>query len=238
MTISASGNPLGPLVEPSTAKLPPAAPITGRLVTLEPRDLSHFDGLYDVLCGEKDAGLWDYIPNGPFADREEFGAALAPRSPAPNSFFFTVISNASRKPVGSVGLININLENRTIEVGYVLFSSLLQRTTAATEVMYLLASLVFDTLGYRRYEWKCDNLNEPSKLAALRLGFRFEGVFRQHMIIKGRNRDSAWFSIIDREWPVVKRGFERWLDDGNFDNEGRQWRSLAALRERESASMN
>lgn len=175
--------------------------------------------------------LWDYIPNGPFLDRSEFHIALKQRLEVPNWFIYTVINNATKRPVGSIALININLENRTIEVGYVLFSSLLQRTIAATEVMYLLASLVFDTLGYRRYEWKCDNLNEPSKRAALRLGFTFEGVFRQHMIVKGRNRDTAWFSLLDMEWPVVKEGLERWLEEGNFDEDGRQKKSLWVLRD-------
>jgi RimJ/RimL family protein N-acetyltransferase len=206
-------------------------PIKGRHITLEPRNPSHFDDLYDVLGGEHNMGLWDYIPNGPFLDRSEFHIALKQRLEIPNSFIYTIINNTTKRPVGSIALINVNLENRTIEVGYVLFSSLLQRTIAATEVMYLLASLVFDTLGYRRYEWKCDNLNEPSKHAALRLGFTFEGVFRQHMIIKGRNRDTAWFSMLDTEWPVVKEGFERWLEEGNFDEDGRQRKSLWALRD-------
>jgi RimJ/RimL family protein N-acetyltransferase len=231
MTTSMSGNPLGPFVEPTTAKLPPRTPIKGRHVTLEPRDLSHFDGLYDVLGGDQNIGLWDYIHNGPFLDREEFYTALKQSLEIPNSYIYTIINNTTKKPVGSIALINVNLENRTIEVGYVLFSSLLQRTIAATEVMYLLACLVFDTLGYRRYEWKCDGLNEPSRRAALRLGFTFEGVFRQHMIIKGRSRDSAWFSMLDTEWPVVKQGFERWGREENFDGEGRQKESLQALRD-------
>jgi RimJ/RimL family protein N-acetyltransferase len=231
MTTSTTGNPLGPFVEPSPANVPPPHPIKGRHVTLEPRDSSHFDGLYDALGGEHNMGIWDYISNGPYLDRSEFHVAFKRHLEIPNSFVYTIINSDTRKPVGSIALININVENRTIEVGYVLFSSLLQRTVAATEVMYLLASLVFDTLGYRRYEWKCDNLNEPSKRAALRLGFTFEGVFRQHMIIKGRNRDTAWFSMLDTEWPIMAKAFEAWLEERNFDGEGRQRKSLQALRD-------
>jgi RimJ/RimL family protein N-acetyltransferase len=134
------------------------------------------------------------------------------------------------KPVGSIALLCIDYANRRCEVGYILFSPLLQRTVAATEVHYLLGSLVFDTLRFRRWEWKCDDLNEASKRAAVRLGFRKEGVFRQHMIIKGRNRDTAWFSMVDKGWDGVKWGFEAWLDGDNFDGEGRQREKLETLR--------
>jgi RimJ/RimL family protein N-acetyltransferase len=230
MATSPSGNPLGPLVEPSTARPPPNTPVKGHHVTLEPRNASHFDGLYNVLCGRENISIWDYIPNGPFLDREDFRTAFKQGLEIPNSYIYTIINNTTQTPVGSIALINVKLENRTIEVGYVLFSRLLQRTIAATEVQYLLASLVFDTLGFRRYEWKCDNLNEPSKRAAVRLGFQFEGVFWQHMIIKGRNRDTAWFSMLDKDWPVRRVAFEKWLDEGNSDGEGRQRKSLEALR--------
>jgi RimJ/RimL family protein N-acetyltransferase len=230
MTTSTSGNPLGPFVEPGTAKLPPHAPLKGRHVTLEQRDPSHFDGLYDVLGGKENRELWDYILSGPFLDRAEFHAAFSSGiEKFPNSFPYTIIDNASQKPVGSLAFICIDRENRSIEAGYVLFSKLLQRTAAATEVMYLLASLVFDTLGYRRYEWRCDNLNEPSKRAALRFGYTFEGLFRQHMIINGRNRDTAWYSMLDTEWPIVKRAFQTWLAEENFDANGRQRESLTDL---------
>jgi RimJ/RimL family protein N-acetyltransferase len=231
MTTSTSGNPLGPFVEPLTARPPPSTSINGRTVSLEPRHPSHFDDLYDVIGGQENIRLWDYVPNGPFIEREEFREALSDRLRIPNSNVYTIMNNTSQKPIGTIALTDINLDNRTIQVGWIIFSKQMQRTIAATEVMYLLASLVFDTLGYRRFEWKCDNLNKPSNNAAQRFGFKFEGVFRQHMIIKGRNRDTAWFAMLDGEWPAIKRGYERWLDDGNFDEEGRQRRSLAVLRE-------
>ena len=120
--------------------------------------------------------------------------------------------------------------HRVIETGNILYTPALQRTPGATEAMALLAGLVFDTLGYRRYEWKCNALNAPSRAAALRLGFTFEGVFRQHMVVKGRNRDTAWFSMLDREWPAVKRAFDQWLAPANFEPDGRQRRSLASFR--------
>lgn len=233
MTTSPYGNPLGALVEPVTAKHPAQASLKGRHVSVVPRHISHCDDLFDVLGGEENAGLWDYIPNGPYPDREEFRAKFFQDwdSVNPTWVGFTVINNVSQKAVGSISLLNIDLDHRRIEVGFVVFSKQLQGTVASTEVQYLLACLVFDTLGYRRYEWKCSSLNEPSKRAALRLGFKFEGVFRQHMIVKGLNRDTAWYSILDGEWPAVKSGFERWLDDGNFDEKGRQRQGLVALRD-------
>lgn len=126
--------------------------------------------------------------------------------------------------------MNMNLPNRVIEVGSILYAPALQRTPAATEVQYLLARYVFETLGFRRYEWKCNDLNGPSKRAAGRLGFVYEGLFRRHMVLKGRSRDTAWFSVVDEEWEGVKRGFEGWLDEGNFDGEGRQRRRLEEFR--------
>lgn len=231
MTTSTSGNPLGPFVQPSNAQGSIPDTIRGRYVTLEPRGPSQFDDLYQVLGGEEHASLWDYIPNGPFFTKEEFVSALTSRTYLlPNSHRWTVILNSSQKAVGSIALLNITPEHRAAEVGYILFSPKLQRTIAATEVFYLLACLVFDTLDYRRYEWKCDSLNAPSRRAAQRLGFVFEGVFRQHMIIKGRNRDTAWFSMLDTNWPTVKKGFEMWLNDSNFDEEGKQKQNLEALR--------
>jgi RimJ/RimL family protein N-acetyltransferase len=126
--------------------------------------------------------------------------------------------------------MRIDVPNRVVEVGNVLFTPALQATTAATEAMYLMARHAFEDLGYRRYEWKCNDLNAPSKRAAVRLGFTYEGLFRQHMVVKGRNRDTAWYSMLDGEWPAIKAGFERWLDPVNFDGEGRQRRTLEECR--------
>jgi RimJ/RimL family protein N-acetyltransferase len=143
--------------------------------------------------------------------------------------FFTILDNISTKPVGYASYMRIEPAHRCIEVGSILFTPMLQRTPGATEAMYLMARHVFDDLGYRRYEWKCNALNDPSRRAALRLGFTFEGIFRQHMIIKGRNRDTAWYSMLDSEWPIRKRNFEQWLAPSNFDPQGRQKQSLASL---------
>lgn len=143
--------------------------------------------------------------------------------------FFTILDNSSGNPVGYASYMRIEPTHRSIEVGSILFTPALQRTPGATEAMYLMARHVFDDLGYRRYEWKCNALNEPSRRAALRLGFSFEGIFRQHMIIKGRNRDTAWYSMLDSEWPARKRNFEQWLAASNFDLQGRQKKSLASL---------
>jgi RimJ/RimL family protein N-acetyltransferase len=143
--------------------------------------------------------------------------------------FFTILDNASASAVGYAAYLRIEPAHRVIEVGHILYTPRLQRTVGATEAMYLMARHVFEELGYRRYEWKCNALNAPSRSAALRLGFTFEGVFRQHMIIKGRNRDTAWFSMLDSEWPARKAAFERWLDPSNFDAQGGQKRSLSAL---------
>ncbi|CAM6128205.1 unnamed protein product [Calypogeia fissa] len=232
MSTSPSGNPLGPFVSPPPVGISKQISTTlpGRLVTLVPGHGSHVEELFEVLGGVENAVIWDYIPFGPFMKSEDLENGFTAHWQNPDEAFFTIINNATKKAVGSLALIRIDRENRCLEVGYVLFSKQLQRTVEATEVMYLLACHVFDKLGYRRYEWKCDNLNGPSKRAALRLGFQFEGVFRQHMIVKGRNRDTAWFAIMDGEWPTVKKGFEGWLDADNFDQEGKQLKSLAAVR--------
>lgn len=155
---------------------------------------------------------------------------VATKSRSEDPLFFSIVHNETKTPVGWASLMRIDTKNRGIEVGNILFSPSLQRTRAATEAMYALAKYVFEELGYRRYEWKCDNFNTPSQRAARRLGFSFEGVFRQHMIYKNRTRDTAWFSMIDSEWPMIRRGFEAWLDDANFDQEGKQLHRLEELR--------
>ncbi|KAK9377083.1 acyl-CoA N-acyltransferase [Lipomyces chichibuensis] len=184
---------------------PSRKPIYGNFVTLQPIKPEHASDLFDVIGGKQCAESLDPV-------------------------FFAILDKVSGKAIGYISLMRIDAPNRVIEVGSVMFSKLLQRTRGATECFYLLARLVFEELGYRRYEWKCNNLNEPSKPAAQRLGFTFEGLFRQHMIVKGKNRDTAWFSIIDSEWPAMKRAFEVWLDHNNFDEQGNQRRALAVIR--------
>jgi len=162
------------------------------------------------------------MPDGPFTERATFEAHLQAKAISEDPLFFAIVDRKTGLAVGRATLMRIDPPNRVIEVGGIIFTRALQRSRGATEAMYLLARYVFEELGYRRYEWKCNALNEASRRAALRLGFQFEGIFRQHMIIKGRNRDTAWFSMLDSEWPGRKREFERWLDESNFDSDGNQ----------------
>jgi RimJ/RimL family protein N-acetyltransferase len=195
---------------------------------LEPA--THGDALYAGTCGAQNDWLWDYLGSGPFADRESFDRYLEKMAAADDPLAFAVIDNVSGCAAGLCTYLRIDPANRVIEVGHILYSPALQKTAAATEAMYLMARHAFDDLGYRRYEWKCNALNQGSRSAALRLGFTFEGIFRQHMIVKGRNRDTAWFSMLDCEWPACKTAIEEWLNAANFDADGRQLRSLAAFR--------
>jgi RimJ/RimL family protein N-acetyltransferase len=172
--------------------------------------------------------IWTYIFHGPFADVQAFTAWLHEREALNDPYYYTVFDPSGRA-LGLLALMEIRPAMRVIEVGSIVYSPALQRTPLASETQYLTARYVFETLRYRRYEWKCDSLNSASRRAAARYGFVFEGIFRQHMIIKGRNRDTAYFSMLEREWPARKANFERWLADKNFDQAGRQKLSLAAL---------
>jgi len=197
--------------------------LNGRLVTLVPLDtVAHGDAIFDGTSGTANEELFRYLAFGPFAERAAHLEALRKMASSEDPMFLAIIENASGRAVGHAAFMRIEPAHRVIEVGNILFSPALQRTAGATEAMYLMARHVFDDLGYRRYEWKCDSLNQPSRNAALRLGFVFEGIFRQHMIIKGRNRDTAWFSMLDSEWPARKAAFERWLAPANFDENGQQ----------------
>jgi len=202
--------------------------IAGRYITLEPLDpAKHTEALWQGLGGESNESLWLYMPDGPFMERSAFDAHMRAKAISEDPLFFAIVDRQTKLAVGRATLMRIDPPNRVIEVGGIIYTHALQRSRGATEAMYLLARYVFDDLGYRRYEWKCNTLNEPSRRAALRLGFSFEGIFRQHMIIKGRNRDTAWFSMLDSEWPARKREFERWLDEGNFDSGGNQKSKLS-----------
>ncbi len=197
----------------------------GQYVTLEPLSPGdHAYALYDAVAGHD--LLWDYLFDGPFPDRAVFRMAIEKKSASSDPLFFAVIDHASGDAAGWAALMRVEPVHRVIEVGNILFTPSLQRTRGATEAMYLLARHAFDDLRYRRYEWKCDARNEPSRRAALRFGFTFEGIFRQHMIVKGRNRDTAWYSMLDSDWPARRTAFERWLSPRNFDGAGRQIRAL------------
>jgi RimJ/RimL family protein N-acetyltransferase len=169
--------------------------------------------------------MWTYLFSGPFGTAQEFAAWLAAREDSLDPLFFAIVDGPTGHATGLASYLRIETMHGVVEVGHLAFSPLLQRTRAATEAMYLMMKHAFE-LGYRRYEWKCDALNEASRRAAERLGFRFEGIFRQAVVYKGRNRDTAWYSIVDSEWPARRAAFEAWLDPANFDADGRQLRRL------------
>jgi RimJ/RimL family protein N-acetyltransferase len=229
--------PIGPEVEPSPARLPERSPMEGRYISLAPLDAKvHGESLWENLRGVENENLWLYLFDGPFRDRATFDADLRQKALSPDPQYFAILDQASHRAGGYAAYLRMEPKHRCIEVGAILFSPALQRTRGATEAMYLMARHVFEDLGYRRYEWKCNALNQPSRRAALRLGFRFEGIFRQHMIIKGRNRDTAWYSMLDNEWPARKAVFERWLEPTNFDAQGRQKESLSVLNSQSGSS--
>lgn len=207
--------------------------MAGRHVRLEPIDPEiHAEGLYALShASQDDAWLWDYLPYGPFADLADFTGWLEGCSGSADPLVFAVIDLASGRASGMTSYMNIVPADGRIEIGQIWYAPQIQRTALPTEAMFLMFGRVFDELGYRRLEWKCNDLNEPSKNAARRLGFTYEGTFRQHMIVKGRNRDTAWFSILDSEWPAVRANMERWLAAENFDQDGKQRSSLSALNE-------
>ncbi len=195
----------------------------GSVVKLDP--LRHGADLWAAF--KDHSGLWDYMPYGPFETANAFDQWLVGRAALEEPYVYAVLDNSGCAQ-GIAALMRITPEMGVIEVGHIAYSPALQRTPLGTEAQYLLASYVFDTLHYRRYEWKCNALNGASRRAAERYGFTFEGIFRQHMVVKGKNRDTAWFSITDKEWPERKVAFERWLDPQNFDEHGRQKTRLNA----------
>ncbi len=212
----------------------PARPLSrvaleGELVRLEPVDVARHAG--QLFAAQSSAPeLWAYLPYGPFESETAFRVWLTERAATSDPLFYAIIERSSGRALGMASFLRVEQGHGVIEVGHIWYSPVLQRTRLATDAMYVMVRHVFDDLGYRRYEWKCNALNEPSRRAAVRLGFTFEGVFRQHMVIKGENRDTAWYSMLDGEWPAAKAAFEAWLRPENFDAEGRQLRSLAELR--------
>lgn len=205
--------------------------LQGRFVRLEALAVArHGDDLWRALQGP-DPALWDYLPYGPFSERSHFDAWLTNNTERRDPLFYAVIDQASSRALGVFSYLNIVAQDGCIEIGHVAFGAPMQRTAGATEAIYLLARHAFDDLGYRRLEWKCDAANTRSMRAAERFGFVHEGLFRQHRVNKGKNRDTAWFSIIDGEWPRCRDAFQRWLATENFDRQGQQRQRLQALRE-------
>lgn len=217
------------LIDTTPGKLPARVRLEGRFVTIVPLDLAHAGDLYRASHGDGKEELWRYLWDGPYPSQSAFEAAVVERVASNDPLSFAILDKPSGLAVGHCSYLRITPAHRVIEIGSILFTPSLQRTAGATEAMYLMARYAFENLGYRRYEWKCDSRNAPSRSAALRLGFEFEGIFRQHMIIKGQNRDTAWFAMLDSEWPARKANFERWLDPANFDAAGNQKISLSAL---------
>jgi RimJ/RimL family protein N-acetyltransferase len=221
--------PIGRIVEGEAAGRPGRGVRRGRYVRLEPADPSHADALWRAAGdgGDEAVRMWTYMPYGPFADAGEMRAWIASVSTSEDPLFLAVVGE--RGPIGMVSFLNLDVTMRRIELGHIWYAPSAQRSEANTEATSLMLAEAFDELGYRRVEWKCDALNERSRAAAVRLGFTFEGVFRQHMIVKGRNRDTAWYSMLDGEWPRARAAFLRWLAADPRDRP-----SLASLRARAS----
>ncbi|HLN79007.1 MAG TPA: GNAT family protein [Nocardioidaceae bacterium] len=209
--------------------MPERMVLTGRYVTVEPIDARHSDALFAALCGPGDEALWTYRPAPRPASAAAFDAEvvrlLAEHAESASYAFVPAGGSAS----GLATFFPCVPCSGVVEISGVMFARAMQQTTAATEAIHLMLRYTFDQLGYRRVEWKCDSLNEPSGRAAVRLGFTYEGRFRQHIVTKGRNRDTDWYSMLDSEWPEVRARHERWLDPVNFDADGRQYQRLATL---------
>lgn len=198
---------------------PSAALLSGRSVRLEPLHVTHAAALWQAVQGHD--ALWTWMADGPYATETAFTESIAAKAASPDAIFFAILPEETGQPAGYASWMRMEPAHGVVEVGNILLAPALQRTVAATEAMYLLARAIFE-LGYRRYEWKCDAANAPSRRAAERLGFHYEGTFRQHMMIKGRNRDTAWFSMLDSEWPARRAALEHWLSPENFDADGKQ----------------
>jgi len=229
MHMNSLNQPIGFSIENWQAcEHPRGAHMQGRLCALEPIDRErHSVDLFEAFSLDLDHRNWTYLPYGPFASLAEFQNWIDATCLGDDPCFFTVIDLDSGKAVGVASYLRIVPASGVIEVGHIHFSPLIQGSAISTEAMYLMMKLVFEELGYRRYEWKCDALNAPSCAAARRLGFEFEGIFRQATMYKQRNRDTAWYSVIDKEWPVIKQVFDDWLSSDNFDADGKQRTSLS-----------
>jgi len=222
-----TGQPVGAPVDATPARLPGPVTLEGRYGRVERLDVRHTADLWAAV--KDDDATWTYMSAyGPFKDAGDFAAWIPTRIPLTDPYSYAIVTPQGRA-VGISTLMEIRPVHRSIEVGHIVYSPALQRTPLGTEAQYLLAKYIFETLGYRRYEWKCNDLNAPSRRAALRYGFKFEGTLRAHMIAKERNRDTAYFSMLDSEWPRRKANFERWLSPDNFSADGKQKISLGEL---------
>jgi RimJ/RimL family protein N-acetyltransferase len=227
---NALGQPIGfALPDWIAPPAPPRTAMTGRYCRLEPPAESFAAELYAAAALDRDGRTWTYLPYGPPRSEDEYRQWIAATCLGDDPLFVVIVDVSTGRAVGQTAYLNIKPSQGSIEVGHVYFSPLAARTRVATEAMYLMMRRAFE-LGYRRYEWKCDALNAPSRAAAERLGFSYEGIFRQATVVKGRNRDTAWYAAIDREWPALSAAFEAWLSPDNFGSDGRQRRSLKSFR--------
>ena len=216
--------PVGPPVPDWSARpAPPAAAKSGRYARIEPLDPArHARDLFEANAEDGDGSHWTYLFDEKPQTLEAYTAWVTKGAATQDPMFHAIVDLATGKAAGVAAYMRIDRNHGVIEVGHINFAPRLQRTRQATEAIYLMMARAFDELGYRRFEWKCDHLNAPSRPAALRFGFTFEGIFRQHMIVKGRSRDTAWFAMIDRDWPAIRAAYDAWLDPANFDATGRQ----------------
>lgn len=227
MRRNAQGQPIGEALDVALPRPPlPRTPMVGRYCRLDPMAPDDAPEMFAAFAEDTEGRDWTYLPHGPFESAEAFADWLVPACESADPLFFTV--RARGHIVGHASFLRIAPDQGSVEVGFIHFAPALQRTAAATEAMFLMMARAFDELGYRRYEWKCDALNAPSRRAAERLGFVYEGTFRQATHYKGRNRDTAWFAIIDKDWPAIRDALTAWLSPENFDADGRQRRALAA----------
>ena len=226
--LNALDQPIGvPVADTSPRPLPPRSDMVGRYCSVVPLSVDHAPDLYAAFREDTQDRIWTYLPNGPYHDPDAFRAWVEDAIPKDDPLMHAIVVDG--RAVGHASYLRIAPASASIEVGFINLAPALQRTRAATEFQVLMMKRAFDELGYRRYEWKCDALNAPSRRAALRLGFTYEGTFRQATFYKGRNRDTAWFSIVDSEWPDLKARFERWLDPANFDASGQQKVALSEI---------
>lgn len=229
------GQPIGAsLPDWQGAAAPERITLDGRYCRVEPmRTDAHLDDLFDAYDAPGKDGLWTYMPVGPFDSRDDLRRWMIAAVKSADPLFYTIIDQTTDRAVGMAAYLRIDPRPGLIEVGHIAYSPLLQRTPIATEAMYLMMQYVFNTLGYRRYEWKCDALNAKSRRAAERYGFTYDGLFPQAMVYRGRNRDTTWFSMLDRDWPAIQRAYQTWLDPANFTADGQQIRKLQDLIARE-----
>lgn len=209
--------------------LPRDVRLVGHEVTLVDLTGDHVPSMFELTCGEGDEPLWTYMSAGPFRTTTELGAYVQKQMRNPTTIPLAIIGNETGRVVGTASWLRADVANGAIEIGSILYSPEMQHHRGGTESIYLMARHAIDELGYRRLEWKCDDLNEPSRRAAVRYGFTYEGTFRNAVVYKGRNRDTAWYAMTDEEWRRLRPAYERWLSDDNFDEDGRQRSRLSEL---------